>query len=279
VQLPEVFLNPPYIRDVPPHTADAGHAASSGVLPPAGACPHLTDVTRRFRFVTSEITGGDLGYDTAFYNSGTTRDVTESPFDAFRIVHPASEYGSLQWFGGTYAAHPQFFPREQSQPDWIIQNLVPLAISPPHRFVHFTQHEWQRQFPWHETLRPGAMVHPNEFIINLMCPATEAGPRRSRSSLAELEKAWTKNFEWFGGMPAECGLHTAAPAWALRHCAPQLAVPSATPMRPLPLPRHCPAYNNQGYARIFNSRRALWKEDATSGVEPPARQSARDTDL
>ena len=50
-------------------------------------------------------------------------------YEKFRSLSPFEVEGSLQWLGGTYAAYPQFYPREQSEIDWITQKLFPLGTA------------------------------------------------------------------------------------------------------------------------------------------------------
>ena len=155
-----------------------------------------------------------------------------NPFDDYRALNPCSELASsLQWFGGTYAAHPQFFPREQSQPEWIARKMLPIKIMPPRRFVHFCQTQWQRRFPWWGTGDPGRIAHPHEFTHALEDPVNHLlrPDLASPLSLEQIRESWSAKFEWFGGVPAECGEHTAKPTWAARHCVPCLKVTSDGP--------------------------------------------------
>ena len=92
-------------------------------------CPELTPLKRRLQITTCESWGGQRETEL---------------FEKFRSLSPFDLVGSLQWLGGTYAAHPQFFPREQSEREWITQTLLPLGILPPRRFITWTQSQWQR---------------------------------------------------------------------------------------------------------------------------------------
>ena len=76
-----------------------------------------------------------------------TAEHNPAPLTPFKIAWPLHPQGdSLQWIGGTYAAHPQFFPREQSTATWIRERLLPLSIAPPRRFeqfMDFSRKRWE----------------------------------------------------------------------------------------------------------------------------------------
>ena len=89
---------------------------------PRITCSHNGLYTQRTLFRPGGVTQEGLPAYGSFYSQG--------PFRHFKIRYPwQQQQDSLQWFGGTYAAHPQFFPREQCRADWIRDHLLPLSIA------------------------------------------------------------------------------------------------------------------------------------------------------
>ena len=86
------------------------------------------------------------GHSGDFSDQASTVEVGQLPFKRFKVdwpLHP--QLSALQWIGGTYAAHPEFFPRGQLSALWVRERLLPLAIAPPKRlqkFMDFNGKRW-----------------------------------------------------------------------------------------------------------------------------------------
>ena len=119
---------PPVVAPTTPLPKHKSSEASSPSDVKPRRCPELTPLSRRLQMTTCKSWGGQRETEL---------------FEKFRSLSPFELVGSLQWLGGTYAAHPQFFPREQSELEWITQSLLPLGILPPRRFITWRQFQWQ----------------------------------------------------------------------------------------------------------------------------------------
>ena len=123
------------------HTGNAMH------FRPCISCSHNSLYSRRILFRP----GGEQ-----------MMEMSQPPFKQFKIACPLHpQLDALQWFGGTYAAHPQFFPREQMSATWVRERLLPLAIAPPKRFQQFMDFNRKRwlcsadPMDFYQTLYPG----------------------------------------------------------------------------------------------------------------------------
>ena len=150
---------------------------------PGITCGHDSQIRRRLQFRPA---GEELEYDCDILPSRT-----EGPCRAFQITYPYDpRRDSLQWFGGTYAAHPQLFPRRQCTAKWWRDHILPLGIAPPARFdkfMHFHRKRWLcRADPTGEVLK----IFPGFDSI-----------RQPLLRPADIERAWRKKYDWFTAVP------------------------------------------------------------------------------
>ena len=115
------------------------------------------------------------------------------PFHHFKIRYPLSqEQDSLQWFGGTYAAHPQFFPREQLGANWIRNCLLPLCIAPPTRFEGFMIHNYKRQVLASDFDDQMSKRSDYKGLADLPTPLL---------TVEKISKVWQDKYDWFTVVP------------------------------------------------------------------------------
>ena len=109
-------------------------------------------------------------------------------FHRFLIEWPLSPgLAALQWIGGTYAAHAQFFPREQLSATWIREHLLPLAIEPPTRFQRFMGFNAKRYLCSHGPDRDFyAKQFPGIAAIDTLPPLA-----------TDITNVWQKKYDWF----------------------------------------------------------------------------------
>ena len=114
-----------------------------------------------------------------------------SLFKRFKIdwpLHP--QLDALQWIGGTYAAHPEFFPREQLSATWVRERLLPLAIAPPKRFQQFMDLNGTRWLCSADPLGLSEKLYPEIAKVD--------GPLATPSYIT---KNWRTKFDWFTVAP------------------------------------------------------------------------------
>ena len=193
-------------------------------------------------------------------------------FEKFRILTPFDEVGSLQWLGGTYAAHPQMFPREQSELEWITQKLLPLGILPPHRFITWTQSQWQRTWKHYETFPPGSRTNANSFRQNLMGYTEDLLERPDPMRPEQIDAGWKYCFDWFGGVPSPCSrAHEARVTQHLGKDTKTAGMRVAALQRGVPVSNQ--AYANRGYGELFPFGKPQWiaadnQSHCSSGIDP-----------
>ena len=192
-------------------------------------------------------------------------------FEKFRSLNSFELVGSLQWLGGTYAAHPQFFPREQSEVEWITQNFLPLGILPPMRFITWTQSQWQRMHQNHETFPPRRHANPNEFKMYLMRYTMDKLKRPDPMSPEQIDAGWKHCFDWFGGVPSPCSRPHMLQAQIVQHLGTDTKPAS---MRIAALQRGVSvsdqAYANRGYGKLVPYADPQW---AAPDLQSPCRSS------
>ena len=114
------------------------------------------------------------------------------PFKIEWPLHPGLD--SLQWIGGTYAAHPHLFPREQVSATWIRKHLLPLSIAPPRRFqqlLDFSSKRWDchtLSLIGHEGF--AKKRYPGIAAIEKPLPTGH-----------DITKSWQRKFDWFTVAP------------------------------------------------------------------------------
>ena len=206
-------------------------------------------------------------------------------FEKFRSLSPFELVGSLQWLGGTYAAHPQFFPREQSELEWITQSLLPLGILPPRRFITWTQSQWQRRHTNYETFPPGRHTDPNKFRQYLMNYKEDKLKLPHPMRPEQIDAGWRHCFDWFGGVPSPCSRPHMLQARIIQHLGTDTKPAS---MRIAKLQRGVPvsnqAYANRGYGKLFPFGETQWtaadlESPSSSGIDRGQWESLPDMPL
>ena len=172
-------------RDCPEHadkysSVGSHHAEDKLHCRPCISCTHNSLYTRRILFRPG-------GHDGALSNQIVMANAGELPFERFKIdwpLHPQMD--ALQWIGGTYAAHPQFFPREQLSPSWVQERLLPLGIAPPKRFQMFMDFNGKRWL---------CHADPTDFYRKLY-PGI-AKDDRPLPTPQFISQNWRTKYDWF----------------------------------------------------------------------------------
>ena len=118
-----------------------------------------------------------------------------SPLNPFKIewpLHPGLD--SLQWIGGTYAAHPHLFPREQVSTTWIRDHLLPLSIAPPRRFQQLLDFSSKRWDCHAQSLTGHAGFAKKRY------PGIDA-IEKPLPTCHDVTKSWQRKFDWFTVAP------------------------------------------------------------------------------